>query len=88
MIRVLRAMLLVIAGGPIGRSPHWSARLAIRMTEVRNNATRALSVLVRSDPKLVSDIDPATFTEMLNSGAWSDRNKAASLPAQLTADGN
>lgn len=52
---------------------------------VRNNATRALSVLVRSDAELGRDIQPDTFIEMLNSGSWTDRNKAASLLEQLTA---
>src|SRR5207249_2262256 len=34
--------------------------------EVRNNATRALGVLVRSNPALASEIAPATFIDMLN----------------------
>ena len=54
--------------------------------EVRNNATRALSVLVRSDAALAAEIAPETFIEMLNSGTWTDRNKGASLLMQLTAD--
>jgi hypothetical protein len=52
--------------------------------EVRNNATRALGVLVRSKPALASEIAPDTFIEMLNSGKWKDRNKASSLLMQLT----
>jgi hypothetical protein len=52
--------------------------------EVRNNATRALGVLVRSNGALTSEIPPDTFIEMLNSGAWSDRNKSTSLLAQWT----
>jgi hypothetical protein len=52
---------------------------------VRNNATRALGVLVRSSPKLATEVVPDTFIEMLNSGTWSDRNKAAMLLDGLTA---
>lgn len=53
--------------------------------EVRNNATRALGVLVRSNAGLASEIPPDTFIEMLNSGIWTDRNKGAALLEQLTA---
>ena len=52
--------------------------------DVRNNATRALGVLVRSNAALGADISPDTFIEMLNSGAWTDRNKGAALLVQLT----
>jgi hypothetical protein len=56
-----------------------------RHDEVRNNATRALGVLVRSNRALASQIPPETFIAMLNSGLWSDRNKGASLLMELTA---
>ncbi len=56
--------------------------------EVRNNATRALSVLVRSNAELGRDVQPDTFIEMLNSGSWTDRNKSASLLEQLTMSRN
>lgn len=56
--------------------------------EVRNNAIRALGVLVKSNPRLASEIPPDAFIEMLNSGTWTDRNKGASLPMQLTATRN
>lgn len=36
--------------------------------EVRNSATRALGVLVRSNATLASEIPPDTFIDMLNSG--------------------
>lgn len=52
---------------------------------VRNNATRALAVLARSDARLASEIPASTFVNMLTSGIWSDRNKAAWLLAELTA---
>ena len=53
--------------------------------EVRNNATRALGVLVRSNRALAASIPPDTFIEMLNSGTWSDRNKAGMLLMEMTA---
>ncbi|HLH01365.1 MAG TPA: HEAT repeat domain-containing protein [Bryobacteraceae bacterium] len=53
--------------------------------EVRNNATRALGVLAKSNPVLVPEIPPDTFIDMLNSGIWTDRNKGASLLMHLTA---
>jgi hypothetical protein len=53
--------------------------------EVRNNATRALGVLLRAKPALAAEIQPDTFIEMLNSGKWSDRNKGSALLMELTA---
>ena len=53
--------------------------------EVRNNVTRALGVLVRSNANLAAEIPPETFIAMLSSGVWSDRNKATSLLVGLTA---
>jgi len=53
--------------------------------DVRNNATRALAVLVQSGSKLAAEIPPAAFIEMLSSGIWSDRNKATALLDGLTA---
>jgi hypothetical protein len=56
--------------------------------DVRNNATRALWVLVRSNAALASEIAADTFIDMLNSGIWTDRNKGAALLEQLTARRN
>jgi hypothetical protein len=56
--------------------------------EVRNNATRALGVLLRSNAGLAAEIPPDTFIEMLNSGIWTDRNKGAALLVGLTAGRN
>lgn len=53
--------------------------------EVRNNAARALGVLVQSNAALAAEIPPDTFIEMLNSGTWTDRNKGTSLLMELTA---
>ena len=51
---------------------------------VRNNATRALGVLARSNPKVGARIRAAGFIEMLNSGKWADRNKASGLLLELS----
>jgi hypothetical protein len=56
--------------------------------EVRNNATRALGVLVRSNAALASQIAPDTFIDMLNSGIWTDRNKGTALLFEFTASRN
>lgn len=52
--------------------------------EVRNNATRALGVLARSNSKVAARIPAAGFIEMLNSGKWTDRNKALGLLYSLS----
>jgi hypothetical protein len=51
---------------------------------VRNNATRALVVLAASSPTVAARIPARPFIEMLNSGTWSDRNKAGGLLSILT----
>lgn len=51
---------------------------------VRNNATRALIVLAKSDAKVAAKIPASGFVGMLNSGEWSDRNKAGGLLEALT----
>ena len=56
--------------------------------EVRNNATRALGVLVRSGSAFASQIAPDPFIDMLSSGRWSDRNKGAALLMELTTGRN
>jgi hypothetical protein len=55
---------------------------------VRNNATRALGVLVSSNHALAAKIQPDTFIAMLNSGVWSDRNKGAMLLNAMTTERN
>jgi len=52
--------------------------------EVRNNATRALGALARSNPKTAGRIPAAGFIEMLSSRSWTDRNKASALLEALT----
>jgi hypothetical protein len=53
---------------------------------VRNNAVRALLVLANADSpaKLATQIPAADFIPMLNSGTWTDRNKAGQLLSALT----
>jgi hypothetical protein len=43
---------------------------------VRNNAARALGVLLESNPKLAADVPAEYFLDLLLSGKWSDVNKA------------
>jgi hypothetical protein len=52
--------------------------------EVRNNAVRALWVLAMASPKTTSEIPANSFVQMLNSGLWTDRNKAGLLLMALT----
>lgn len=56
--------------------------------EVRNNATRALVVLVRSNQRLSAHIAPEIFIAMLNSPTWTDRNKGGALLVNLSSDRN
>jgi len=55
---------------------------------VRNNAIRALGVLAKSNSKIAPEIPPNSFIEMLNSGAWTDRNKAGGLLMALSSNRN
>jgi hypothetical protein len=52
---------------------------------VRNNATRALGVLLRSNSRWAAEIPVAPFVAMARSGIWTDRNKAVAVLDQLTA---
>ncbi len=53
--------------------------------EVRNNVTRALSVLAASSPSLARQIPADNFIGLLMSGIWTDVNKASGLLSLLTA---
>ena len=55
---------------------------------VRNNATRALWILVDSDPKLAMDVPQEFFVDLLLSGKWTDVNKASLLLASISEDRN
>ncbi len=56
--------------------------------EVRNNATRAIGVLLDANERLAHQIPPDAFIAMLKSGIWTDRNKAAMVLERLTASRN
>lgn len=51
---------------------------------VRNNAVRALGVLASSSERISARIPAKPFAHMLNSGIWSDRNKAGRLLVVLS----
>jgi hypothetical protein len=55
---------------------------------VRNNATRAIVVLLRSNTKLAEEIEPETFLEMMRSGVWSDHNKAVAFLDEMSRGRN
>lgn len=55
---------------------------------VRNEAVRALGVLATSNSKTASEIPADSFIEMLNSGVWTDRNKAGWLLVMLSSNRN
>ena len=52
--------------------------------QVRNNAVRALGVLGESNSSVAARIPADGFISMLNSGTWTDRNKAGYLLGVLT----
>ena len=52
--------------------------------QVRNNAIRALAVLGESSSPIAASIPADGFVSMLNSGTWTDRNKAGYLLSILT----
>lgn len=55
---------------------------------VRDEAIRALGVLVRSDTTMAAQIPTDSFIEMLSSATWTDRNKASFLLQTVTRDTN
>jgi hypothetical protein len=55
---------------------------------VRNNATRALVILIKSDLRLANQIPAKSFIEMLLSETWTDINKASALLSDLTRGRN
>jgi hypothetical protein len=51
---------------------------------VRNNALRALAIVVKAGPELISEVPAERFIPLLHSPEWSDRNKTALLFETLT----
>jgi hypothetical protein len=52
--------------------------------EVRNNAVRALGVLLGASPKFAREVPTSSCFQLLASPTWSDRNKGAALFEVLT----
>jgi len=52
--------------------------------DVRNNAIRALGVLLGYDPKIAAQIPPPPYIAMLHSLDWFDRNKTIAVLDQMT----
>ena len=57
-------------------------------SDVRNNATRALSVLADSNPNIAAQIPSESYVDLLLSGNWTDLNKASSLLSAVTRSRN
>jgi hypothetical protein len=57
-------------------------------SSVRNNSTRALSVLAESNPKIAEQIPPESYVDLLQSGNWTDLNKASMLLTHITRSRN
>ncbi|MGJ5818886.1 hypothetical protein [Paludibaculum fermentans] len=55
---------------------------------VRDNATRSLMVLLRTDIRVAAWVPAAEVVAMLHSGYWSDRQRAAILLLTLSAEAN
>jgi hypothetical protein len=51
---------------------------------VRNNAVRALGVLLQARPEFARDVPAASFLPLLSSPVWSDHNKGVMLVEALT----
>ncbi|MGA1996543.1 MAG: hypothetical protein ABSH45_12260 [Bryobacteraceae bacterium] len=51
---------------------------------VRNNALRALAIVVKAGPDLIAEVPAERFIPLLHSPDWSDRNKTALLFETLT----
>ena len=51
---------------------------------VRNNATRALGVLMEAFPETGKEIDLDYFLDLMNSRVWTDRNKASMLLEEVS----
>jgi len=51
---------------------------------VRNNALRALAIVVKAGPELIAEVPAERFIPLLHSPDWSDRNKTALLFETLT----
>jgi hypothetical protein len=55
---------------------------------VRNNATRALWILVNSNPELAAEVPMEFYIDMLLSPKWTDANKASLTLSSMTEQNN
>ena len=76
------------AAGYAARTPRQIAALVRASHDVdpgvRDEATRAIGVLLRADPLVAAQLPAADFIEMASSGVWMDRNKASLVLEALT----
>jgi hypothetical protein len=85
--RDLAATVLSYASDKKAVVPYLQAAVLDPDEEVRNNATRALSLIAafaNQHPELDIEIDAEVFVDMLNSVWFGDRNKASAVLMQLT----
>jgi hypothetical protein len=83
-----RAIAAMAAGyaRPDGRQIDALAEASFDADEgVRNNAVRALAVLIMARPDRATQVPAARFVDLLCSSSWSDRNKGLMLLQALTA---
>jgi hypothetical protein len=80
-----------IAAGGLGYARQSTRQIAALVhasrdpnADVRNDAIRALGVLLRANPALTPQVPSDTFIEMLSSGIWVDRNKSCSVVEPMT----
>ena len=75
-----------------GRSAEQIIALAFAVRDandtVRNNAARALAEILEADPAVAAQISPSPFIELIQSGKWTDRNKASMVLGPLTRSRN
>jgi hypothetical protein len=77
-----------VAIGYASRSPRQIAALVRASRDpdagVRDEATRAIGVLLRADAAVANQLPAVDFIEMAGSGVWMDRNKASMVLNELT----
>jgi hypothetical protein len=87
--RVIAAHVIAYAEDKLAVLPHLLRAASDRDPSVRNNAIRAIAVLVESaekDSGILQLIDPEPFIAMLSSPEWKDRNKAIGVLLALTEE--
>jgi hypothetical protein len=85
--RALAAAVLAYAPDKKSVVPHLEAAVLDPDEDVRNDAARALALIAgyaNENPDLNINIDALVFVDMLNSAAFSDRNKSAAVLLNLT----